>query len=208
MRRGNVIARVVSLPELSDQWKRWPAQGCDAACWQEERQTMNAPKLRSRQRKPLVAAVFQPEISSFRLALSAEGKAAKTVRNYTEAVQWFAAAHLIPRTLRTRWEQVSGPDIQWWMVWLLGRSAAATPATSTGRCSSSLSGGPRRKTGPTQWPGCTRLVSALGTVSGWTVTGRGVGSSSVAWDAPRGRDDVYRLWHGGRVGLGSSMPKR
>ena len=109
---------------------------------------MNAPKLRSRQRKPLVAAVFQPEISSFRLALSAEGKAAKTVRNYTEAVQWFAAAHLIPRTLRTRWEQVSGPDIQWWMVWLLGRSAAATPATSTGRCSSSLSGGPEEEDRP------------------------------------------------------------
>ena len=86
---------------------------------------MNAPKLRSRQRKPLVAAVFQPEISSFRLALCAEGKAAKTVRNYTEAVQWFAAAHLIPRTLRTRWEQVTGPDIQRWMVWLLGRYSSS-----------------------------------------------------------------------------------
>jgi hypothetical protein len=28
---------------------------------------------------------------------------------YTEAVQWFAAAHLIPQTCRIRWEQVSGP---------------------------------------------------------------------------------------------------
>jgi integrase len=53
--------------------------------------------------------------------LAAEGKAAKTVRMYTEAVQWFAAAHLIPQTGWTRWEQVSGPDIQWWMVWLLSR---------------------------------------------------------------------------------------
>jgi hypothetical protein len=65
--------------------------------------------------------VFQPEIGSFRLCLAAEGKSGKTVRMYTEAVQWFAAAHLIPQTCRTRWEQVSGQDIQRWMVWLLGR---------------------------------------------------------------------------------------
>jgi site-specific recombinase XerD len=64
---------------------------------------------------------FQPEISSFLLALAAEGKAAKTVRNYTEAVQWFAAAHLLPNTFWTRWEQVSGQDVQWWMVLLLAR---------------------------------------------------------------------------------------
>jgi hypothetical protein len=38
------------------------------------------------------------------------------VRNYTEAVQWSAAAHLIPQTSRTRWEQVTGQDVQWWMV--------------------------------------------------------------------------------------------
>ena len=74
---------------------------------------MNAADARSRRRKPLAAGRFQPEISSFRLALAAEGKAAKTVRNYTEAVQWFTAAHLIPHTFRTRWEQVSGQDIQW-----------------------------------------------------------------------------------------------
>jgi hypothetical protein len=47
--------------------------------------------------------MFQPEISSFRLTLAAEGKAAKTVRNYAEAVQWFAAAHLLPNTFWTRW---------------------------------------------------------------------------------------------------------
>jgi site-specific recombinase XerD len=51
----------------------------------------------------------------------AEGKSAKTVRIYTEAVHWFAAAHLIPATSRARWEQVSGQDIQRWIVWLLGR---------------------------------------------------------------------------------------
>ena len=82
---------------------------------------MNAADSRARRRKPLAAGMFQPEISSFRLALAAEGKAAKTVRNYTEAVQWFAAAHLLPNTFCTRWEQVSGQDIQWWLVWLLAR---------------------------------------------------------------------------------------
>ena len=82
---------------------------------------MSVPGPSSRQPKPLAAGVFQPEIGSFRLCLAAEGKSGKTVRMYTEAVQWFAAAHLIPQTSRTRWEQVSGQDIQRWMVWLLGR---------------------------------------------------------------------------------------
>jgi hypothetical protein len=57
---------------------------------------MTVPQPRPRQRKPLDAGVFSPEIDSFRLHLAAEGKAAKTVRTYTEAVAWFAAAHLIP----------------------------------------------------------------------------------------------------------------
>ena len=82
---------------------------------------MNAGESRTRRRKPLAAGMFQPEISSFRLALAAEGKAAKTVQNYTEAVQWFAAVQLLPHTFWTRWEQVSGQDVQWWMVWLLAR---------------------------------------------------------------------------------------
>jgi len=82
---------------------------------------MDAGRSGGRRRKPLAAGTFQPEISSFRLALAAEAKAAKTVRMYTEAVQWFAAAHLIPQTSRTRWEQVTGQDVQWWMVWLLSR---------------------------------------------------------------------------------------
>ena len=55
---------------------------------------MTAPQSRYRQPKQLDAGGFQPEISSFRLYLAAEGKAAKTVRTYTEAVQWFAAARL------------------------------------------------------------------------------------------------------------------
>ncbi len=55
---------------------------------------MPAPQSRSRQSKRLDAGCFQPEISSFRLHLAAEGKAAMTARTYTEAVQWFAAASL------------------------------------------------------------------------------------------------------------------
>ena len=86
---------------------------------------MAVPESRSRPRKPLDAGVFQPEISSFRLHLAAEGKAAKTIRNYAEAVQWFAAAHLLSDTCWTRWEQVSGPDIERWMVRLLGRYSHA-----------------------------------------------------------------------------------
>jgi hypothetical protein len=41
-----------------------------------------------RQPKLLDAGGLPPEISSFRLYLAAEGKAATTVRTYTEAVQW------------------------------------------------------------------------------------------------------------------------
>jgi site-specific recombinase XerC len=53
--------------------------------------------------------------------LAAEGKSGKTVRMYTEAVQWFAAAHLLRETGRTGWDEVDVQDIQRWMVWLLGR---------------------------------------------------------------------------------------
>ena len=74
---------------------------------------MTAPRPRSRQQpKHLDAGIFQAEISSFALRLAAEGKAAKTIRTYTEAVQWFAAAHL----RRASWEQVDRQDIQQWMT--------------------------------------------------------------------------------------------
>jgi integrase/recombinase XerD len=76
---------------------------------------------RSRQPKPLAAGAFQGTICSFRLHLAAEGKSAKTVRMYAEAVQWFAAAHLLRETSRTDWGQVCAQDVQCWMVWLLGR---------------------------------------------------------------------------------------
>jgi site-specific recombinase XerD len=86
---------------------------------------MILPQPRPRRRKPLDAGPFAPEIGSFRLHLTAEGKAAKTVRTYTEAVAWFAAAHLIPRTSHAGWEQVSGHDVQRWLVHLLTRYSDA-----------------------------------------------------------------------------------
>src|ERR1700722_17470333 len=46
------------------------------------------------QPKQLDAGILQAEISSFGLRLAAEGKAAKTIQTYTEAVRWFAATFL------------------------------------------------------------------------------------------------------------------
>ena len=68
------------------------------------REDMTAPQFGSRQPKRLDARGLQPEISSFRLYLAAEGKAATTVRTYTEAVRWFAAASLTADAGRSRWE--------------------------------------------------------------------------------------------------------
>jgi site-specific recombinase XerD len=82
---------------------------------------MSAGTSRSRQPKSLAAGAFQSAISSFRLHLAAENKSAKTMRMYTEAVQWFAAAHLLRETARLGWDQVGRQDIQAWMVWLLDR---------------------------------------------------------------------------------------
>jgi site-specific recombinase XerD len=86
---------------------------------------MPASQSRFWQPKALDAGCFQPEISSFRLHLAAEGKAAATVRTYTEAIRWFAAAHLIAKVSRTTWEDVSKQDVQEWVAWLLARYSAA-----------------------------------------------------------------------------------
>jgi site-specific recombinase XerD len=80
---------------------------------------MTAPESASRKPKQLDAGGFQPEISSFRLHLTAEGKAAKTVRTYTEAVQWFAGEYLLMQAGGGAWEQVTRQDVQQWIVWLL-----------------------------------------------------------------------------------------
>ncbi len=84
---------------------------------------MTAPRPRSPQQpKQLDAGIFQAEISSFALRRAAEGKAAKTIRTYTEAVRWFAAARLPGPA---SWEQVDRQDIQQWMAWLLDRYSSA-----------------------------------------------------------------------------------
>ena len=83
---------------------------------------MTTPRPRSRQPKQLDAGIFQAEISSFALRLAAEGKAAKTIQTYTEAVRWFAATCLPGLA---GWEQVSGQDVQRWMAWLLDRYSSA-----------------------------------------------------------------------------------
>jgi hypothetical protein len=119
------MALTALILKFSDLPKRSRADARATAEPQEERKTMTVPPPRPRRRRPLDAGLLAPEIGSFRLHLAAEGKAAKTVRTYTEAVAWFAAAHLIPRTGCTRWEQVSGHDAQRWLVHLLTRHSDA-----------------------------------------------------------------------------------
>ncbi len=109
------MALAALIVKFSDVRKRSRPDGCATAEPQEERKTMTVPQPRLRRRKPLDAGPFAPEVGSFRLHLVAEGKTPKTVRTYTEAVAWFAAAHLIPRTSCTGWEQVSGHDVQRWL---------------------------------------------------------------------------------------------
>jgi hypothetical protein len=86
---------------------------------------MAVPGRRVPQPKQLNAGPFAANIGSFRLHLAAEAKAPRTIRNYTGAVHWFAAAHLLLETGKTRWEQVDRQDIERWMVYLLGRYSAA-----------------------------------------------------------------------------------
>ena len=73
--------------------------------------------------KLLEAGPFAADVASFRLHLAAENKAAGTVRTYTEAALWFAAAHLLRETDNTRWEQVTGQDVQRWTVRLLAANS-------------------------------------------------------------------------------------
>jgi site-specific recombinase XerD len=86
---------------------------------------MTTPRSHSRQPKQLDAGILQAEINSFALRLAAEGKAAKTIRTYTEAVRWFAATCLPGHASRASWEQVDSCDIQRWMAWLLDRYSSA-----------------------------------------------------------------------------------
>ena len=94
----------------------------------EESKTMTVPRPRPRlpgQPRQLDAGPLEPQISSFRLHLAAEGKAARTVQGYTSAVRWLAADYLLGQAGKTSWEQVDAQDIQRWMTKLLGRYSGA-----------------------------------------------------------------------------------
>jgi len=85
----------------------------------DERKTSASGSPRLRRPRPLDAGPFAADVASFQLHLAAENKAAGTIRIYTEAPRWFAAAHLLPETDKTRWGQVDTQDVQRWVVWLL-----------------------------------------------------------------------------------------
>jgi hypothetical protein len=91
----------------------------------EERKTSPPQSPRVRHPGQLDAGPFAADIASFRLHLAAENKAAGTIRIYTDAARWFAAAHLLTETGKARWEQVDAADVRRWVVWLLGRYSGA-----------------------------------------------------------------------------------
>jgi hypothetical protein len=112
----------------------------------DERKT--SADLDRRRRRPgrLEAGPFAAEVFSFRLHLAAENKAAGTIRIYTEAPLWFAAAYLLRETGKTRWEQVETQDVQWWVAWLLG-GYSATYARQQYRSPGPVPAHTRRRTG-------------------------------------------------------------
>jgi len=91
----------------------------------DEREITAVPARRRRRPRQLDAGPFAADIASFRLHLAAENKAAGTIRTYTDAARWFAAAHLLRDTDKTRWEQVDARDVQQWVAWLPGSYSEA-----------------------------------------------------------------------------------
>ena len=91
----------------------------------DQSKTMLPPRRRPRVPKDLDAGPLEAEVGSFALHMAAEGKAPRTIRNYTEAVRWFAAAYLLRETEKRRWEQVDKADLRRWTVRLLGEYSTA-----------------------------------------------------------------------------------
>ena len=85
-----------------------------------ERETLPLRQRREYRPRQLNAGPFAADAASFRLHLAAENKAPGTIRIYTEAPLWFAAAYLLRETEKSRWEQVDAQDVQQWVTWLLG----------------------------------------------------------------------------------------
>jgi hypothetical protein len=91
----------------------------------DERKTTAVPEQRGRRPGRLDAGPFTADVASFRLHLAAENKAPGTIRIYTGAPLWFAAAYLLCETEKTRWGQVGAQDVQQWTVRLLGSYSEA-----------------------------------------------------------------------------------
>ncbi len=91
----------------------------------DQSKTLLLPRRRPRVPKHLEAGPFQGEVGSFALHMAAEGKAPRTIRNYTEAVRWFAAAYVLRETEKRRWEEVDEGDLRRWTVRLLGEYSTA-----------------------------------------------------------------------------------
>jgi site-specific recombinase XerD len=91
----------------------------------DQSRTMLPPRRRPQVRKDLDAGPLEADVGSFALHMAAEGKASRTIRNYTEAVRWFAAAFVLPETGKRRWEEVDKADLRRWTVRLLGEYSTA-----------------------------------------------------------------------------------
>src|SRR5579859_7505822 len=91
----------------------------------DQRKTMLPPRRRPRVPKDLDAGPLEAEVASFALHMAAEGKAPRTIRNYSEAVRWFAATYVLPETEKRRWEEVDKADLRRWTVRLLGEYSTA-----------------------------------------------------------------------------------
>ena len=199
---------------FSDLRKRSRSGACATAEPQEERKTMTDPPSRPGQRKPLDAGPFGLLIGSFGLHLAAEGKAAKTVRTYTDAVAWFAAAHLLSETTKTGWEQVDGRDVQCWLVYLLGRSTGGTPRFL--RCSRPPGSGQGNWPGsgtPRMSPGAvTSTCGSVRSPSGARAAGSGSSGSATRlpgrWTGMSGSGQSTRRRTGPSCGSGWATADR
>jgi hypothetical protein len=122
-----------------------------------ERETLPLRQRRGYRPRQLNAGPFTADVASFRLHLAAENKAPGTIRIYTEAPLWFAAAYLLRETEKSRWEQVDAQDVQRWVVWLLGGYSEAYARQQYRALRQFSCGWPPRRRFPTLPPGCARL---------------------------------------------------
>ena len=91
----------------------------------DQSKTLLPPRRRPRVPKDLDAGPLEAEVGSFALHMAAEAKAPRTIRNYIEAVRWFAAACVLTETGKRRWDEVDKADLRRWTVRLLGEYSTA-----------------------------------------------------------------------------------